>query len=151
MSKTSIAILALLLAGLSAGFALCMSLVHYATWEFVPPDAFREFQEASAIRTVPIAIALGISSLVLTLITAIRGLPNVPRSVIWLAVILAAIPWVATPTIMIPIQERLTAAGPTSELIEQLLWKDVLLRSLPPVIQTLVLLAAVLKSVRRTA
>ena len=80
MSKTSIAILALLLAGVSAGFALCMSLVHYATWEFVPPDAFREFQDASAIRTVPIAIVLGISSLVLTLITAIRGLPGVPRA-----------------------------------------------------------------------
>lgn len=151
MSKTSIAILALLLAGVSAGFALCMSLVHYATWEFVPPDAFRAFQEASAMRTVPIAIALGISSLVLTLITAIRGLPNVPRSVIWLAVILAVIPWVATPTIMIPIQERLAAAGPTSELIKQLFWKDVLLRSLPPVIQSLVLLGAVLKSVRRPA
>lgn len=151
MSKTSIAILALLLAGVSAGFALCMSFVHYATWEFVPPDAFREFQEASAIRTVPLAIALGISSLVLTLITAIRGLPNVPRYVIWLAVILSAIPWVATPTIMIPIQERLAAAGPTSELIKQLFWKDVLLRSLPPVIQSMVLLGAVLKSVRRTA
>jgi hypothetical protein len=151
MSKISIAILALLLAGVSSGFALCMSFVHYATWEFVPPDAFREFQEASAIRTVPLAIALGISSLVLTLITAIRGLPNVPRYVIWLAVILSAIPWVATPTIMIPIQERLAAAGPTSELIKQLFWKDVLLRSLPPVIQSMVLLGAVLKSVRRTA
>jgi|GEM_PF-6586352 len=68
--------------------------------EFIPPDAFREFQEASAIRTVPLAIVLGISSLVLTLITAIRGLPNVPRSVIWIAVILAAIPWKATPTLL---------------------------------------------------
>src|SRR5688572_10522759 len=125
MSKTNIAILALLFASVSAGFALCMSFVHYATWGFIPPDAFREFQLASAIRTVPIAIALGISSLVLTLITAIRGLPNVRRSVIWIAVILAAIRWVATPTIMIPIQERLAAAGPASGLIKQLLWRDI--------------------------
>ena len=92
MSKTNMAILALLFAGVSSGFALCMSFVHYATWGFIPPDAFREFQEASALRTVPVALALGVSSLALTLITAIRGLPNVPRSVIWTAVILAAIP-----------------------------------------------------------
>ena len=52
---------------------------------------------------------------------------------------------------MIPIQERLAAAGPTSELIKQLFWKDDLLRSLPPVMQSMVLLGAVLKSVRRTA
>lgn len=150
MSKISIAILALLFAGLSAGFALCMSFVHYATWEFVPPDAFREFQQASAMRTVPVAIALGISSLVLTLVTAVRGLPNVPRYLIWIAVILAAIPWVATPTIMIPIQERLATAGPESGLIKQLLWRDVLLRSLPPVVQSIILLKAVLTSVRRS-
>ena len=142
----NLAILALLLAGVSAGFAFCMSLVHYSTWGFIPPDAFREFQDASAMRTVPVAVVLGISSLVLTLVTAIRGLPNVPRSIIWLAVILAAIPWIATPTIMIPLQERLATAGPTSELVNELLWKDILLRSIPPVLQSIILLVAVLRS-----
>jgi hypothetical protein len=53
MSKINIAILALLFAGVSSGFALCMSLVHYPTWGFIPPDAFREFQQAAAIRTAP--------------------------------------------------------------------------------------------------
>lgn len=145
MSKTNIAILALLAAGISVGFALCMSVVHYATWGFIPPDAFGEFQQASAVRTVPLAIALGVSSFVLTLITAIRGLPSVPRFVIWIAVILAVIPWVATPTVMIPIQGRLAAAGPTTELIKQLLWSDILLRSLPPVVQSMILLWAILR------
>ena len=149
MSKTNTAILALLFAAVSSGFALCMSLVHYATWSFIPPDAFRAFQDASAARTVPIAITLGICSFALTLITAIRGLPGVSRSVIWVAVVLAAIPWVATPIVMIPIQERLAADGPTSALIEQLLWSDILLRSLPPAIQSTILLAAVLRSTRR--
>ena len=149
MSKTKIAILALLFAGVSAGFALCMSFVHYATWSFVPADAFRAFHEASAIRTVPLALLLGMSSVVLTIITAIRGLPNVPRVVIWIAGILALIPWIATPTIMIPIQERLAAEGPTTELVKQLIWRDVLLRALPPVIQSIILLGAVLRSTRR--
>ena len=146
MSKMRIAILALLFAGASAGFALCMSFVHYATWGFIPPDAFRAFQQASAVRTVPLAIALGISSLVLTLVTAIRGLPNVPRYAIWIAVILAAIPWIATPAIMIPIQEALTVEGPISELVKKLVWTDFLLRSLPPAIQSVILLWAVIRS-----
>ena len=148
MSKITTVILALMFAGLSAGFALCMSFVHYATWEFIPPEAFGPFQQASATRTVPIALALGIPSLALTLITAIRGLPNVPRPLIWIAVILAAIPWIATPTIMIPIQARLAAAGPAGELIAELVWKDVLLRTLPPVVQSMILLWAALKSRR---
>ena len=146
MSKNRIAILALLFAGASAGFALCMSFVHYATWWFIPPDAFRAFQPASGVRTVPLAIALGISSLVLTLITAVRGLPNVPRFAIWIAVLLAAIPWIATPMVMIPIQEVLRVEGPTIELVKKLVWTDFLLRSLPPVIQSVILLWAVLRS-----
>ncbi len=149
MSKTNIAILALLFAGVSSGFAVCMSFVHYATWEFVPPDAFREFQQASAIRTVPVAIALGISSLVLTLIVAIRGLPNVPRFVVWIAVVLAAIPWIATPTVMIPIQGRLAGAGPESELITQLVSRDILFRTVPPIIQSIILLWAISRSARQ--
>ena len=149
MSKTKTAILALLCAGVSAGFALCISFVHYATWAFVPEVAFPAFQDASAVLTVPLAVLLGISSVVLTLITAIRGLPNVPRVVLWVALILAVIPWVATPTIMIPLQERLAAEGPLPELLKQLVWRDVLLRSLPPVIQSMILLGAVLRSMRR--
>lgn len=150
MSKIKLAILALLFAGVSSGFALCMSFVHYATWEFVPRDAFQKFHKRRPCELCHLAIALGISSLVLTLITAIRGLPNVPRSVIWIAVILAAIPWIATPTLILPIQESLATAGPESELIKQLLWRDILLRSLPPVIQSMILLGAVLRCVRRS-
>ena len=45
MSKTSIAILALLLAGVSAGFALCMSLVHYATWELFHQTRSESFKK----------------------------------------------------------------------------------------------------------
>src|SRR6185503_10671418 len=104
MSRTTTAILALLVAALSAGFALCMSVVHYQTWAFVPTSAFREFQHASATRTVPAAIALGITSLLLAAITAYRGLPGVTRPLLWFAVALAATPWVATPTVMIPLQ-----------------------------------------------
>jgi asparagine N-glycosylation enzyme membrane subunit Stt3 len=146
MSRITTAILALLFAGLSAGFGLCMSIVHYHTWSFVPQSAFREFQNASAIRTIPLAIALGISSLLLSAITAYRGLPGVARPLLWLAVALAAMPWVATPTVMTPLQARLAAEGPVAGLVAELVWKDLVLRSLPPTIQSIILLLAVVRS-----
>ena len=136
MSRTTTAILALLVAALSTGFALCMSIVHYKTWAFVPPLAFQKFQNASATQTVRLAIALGIPSLLLAAITAYRGLPGVARSPLWLAAVLAAVPWVATPTVLIPLQERLAAAGPVAGLVAELFWKDLTLRSLPPTLQS---------------
>jgi len=66
-----------------------------------------------------------------------------------MAVILSAIPWIATPTVMIPIQARLEVNGPISELVQELVWKDILLRSVPPFIQSMILFAAVLQSIRR--
>jgi hypothetical protein len=151
VSRTTTAILALLVAALSAGFALCMSIVHYKTWAFVPPLAFQKFQNASATQTVPLAIALGIPSLLLAAITAYRGLPGVARSLLWLAAVLAAVPWVATPTVLIPLQERLAAAGPVAGLVAELFWKDLTLRSLPPTLQSAILCGAVLRRLQRRA
>ena len=149
MSKINLAVLALLFAAASAGFAACISFVHYSTWRFVPSTAFGQFQHASATQTVPLAVAVGIPSLVLAGITAYRRLPGVSRWLLAIAVLLAAIPWIATPTVMIPIQARLAANGPITELVNELLWKDILLRSMPPFLQSMILFAAVLRSIRR--
>ena len=151
MSKINLAVLALVSAAASTGFAICMTVVHYSTWRFIPTSAFPQFQDASAMRTVPLAFALGIPSLVLTAITAFRRLPRVSSWLLWIAVALAAVPWIATPAVMIPIQARLAANGPATELVQQLVWNDLLLRSLPPFIQSMILLAAVLRSVSHQA
>jgi hypothetical protein len=67
----------------------------------------------------------------------------------WIAVGLAAVPWIATPTVMIPIQARLAANGPETTLVQELVWNDVLLRLIPPFIQSMILFVAVLQSFRR--
>ena len=149
MSKINLAVLALIFAGASTGFAICMSVVHYSTWQFIPSSAFAQFQHASAMRTVPLAIAVGIPGLVLAGITALRRLPGVSTWLLWIAVALAALPWIATPTVMIPIQVRLAANGPVPTLVQELVWNDVLSRSLPPFIQSIILLVAVLQSLKR--
>ena len=128
-----------------------MSIVHYKSWAFVPTSAFHEFQNASATRTVPVAIALGIPSLLLAALTAYRGLPAVARPLLWLAAVLAAIPWVATPTVMIPLQERLAAEGPVAGLVGELFWKDLVLRSVPPTLQSVILFVSVVRCKQRRA
>jgi hypothetical protein len=132
------AILALLFSALAAGFALCMNVVHYRTWSLVPPDAFARFQDSSAIHTVPAAVVLGLPSLFFALIVARRGLPGVSSAWFRMAVGLAALPWVATPLWFVGLQGRLSAAGPTQELVAKLVWGDLLLRAAPPLIQALI-------------
>lgn len=129
------AILALLFSGLAAGFALCMNVVHYRTWSLVPADAFARFQDSSAIHTVPAALLLGLPSLAFALVVARRGMPGVAGAWLWVAVVMAALPWVATPLWFVGLQGRLSAAGPTEGLMAQLAWGDLLLRTAPPLIQ----------------
>jgi hypothetical protein len=150
MSKINLAVLALIFSAASTGFATCMSVVHYSTWRFIPSSAFAQFQHASATRTVPLAVALAIPGLVLAAITAFKRFPGVSPWLMWIAVALAAVPWIATPTVMIPIQARLAANGPITELVQELVWNDFLLRSMPPLLQSMILFAAVLQSLRRT-
>jgi len=127
-----LAVAALLVAGLAAGFALCMNVVHYRTWGAVPAAGFAAFQRVSAAQTVPAAAALGLPSLVLAVLLARRGLPGVARGWLWAAAALAALPWVATPAVLLPLQARLGAAGPAPDLVTRLGWADLLLRTVPP-------------------
>jgi hypothetical protein len=133
--KLKLAVAALLFAGLSAGFSLCRNVVHYRTWDFVPPEGFQDFEAASDARTVPLAMLLGLPSLAFAVLAARGGLPGVSRAPLWAAAGLAALPWVAAPTARLPIQTRLTNRGLTPVLVSNLALADLLLRTLPPVAQ----------------
>lgn len=123
---------ALLFSGLAAGFGLCMNVVHYRTWALVPAAAFPAFQNASAWHTVPLAALIGLPSLALAVAVA-RG--GAPRAALWAAAALAAVPWVATPIWLVPLQGQLAASGPTAALVGRLVTSDLLLRVLPPLLQ----------------
>lgn len=138
MERTRPAVLAMLFSGLAAGFALCINVVHYRTWPFVPPSAFQRFQDASGAHTVPAAALLGLASLVLAVVVARRGLPGVSRGLLWAAAALALVPWVATPVLFLPLQGQLAATGPSAALVSRLASADLLLRAIPPVAQALI-------------
>jgi hypothetical protein len=146
--ELGLGVLAMLLSCLAAGFALCMNIVHYRTWYFVPPAAFPRFQDASAIHTVPAAAILGLTSLILATLVARKGLPGVSRVPLWVAVALAMLPWVVTPLLFIPLQGRLSAAGPVEGLVWELVWNDLLLRAAPPLMQAMIHYWAVQRSLK---
>ena len=151
MKQFRLVLFALLFAALAAGFALSMNVVHYRTWGFVPPAAFTRFQDASARHTVPMAVLIGLPNLVLAILVARKGLPGVAGAILWVAVGLAALPWIATPLLFVPLQGKLSAAGPEAGLVRELLWSDLLLRVAPPLLQSLIQAWAVLRALRPVA
>jgi hypothetical protein len=144
LASTSLA-----LGAMSAGFAFCMNVVHYRTWSNVGASDFAAYQDASALATVPAALAIGLPSVVWALRLARRGLPGVRRRGLAAAALLAVTPWIATPVYFVPLQRQLHDEGPASRLLTELSWADLVLRALPPLLQT-VLVALALRRARRT-
>lgn len=143
--KTYIPVLAFATAAMSAGCAWTVNIATYRSWVFIPAVAFPQYQQAHALHFVPLAALFGLSSLVLTLLVAWRGLTNVPRAQFWAAAVMAFVPWVATPVYFIPLQGQLGRAGPTPELVSQLVNSDLVLRAIPPTLQLVMLGWALLR------
>lgn len=148
-SNVPLAMTALVLAALSAGFAAAINVVHYRSWPNVGQVDFAAFQSSSARHTVPAAVAVGLPSMVWAIRLARRGLRGVDRRQLLAAAALSVLPWLATPIYFVPLQQRLHDAGPTSGLVRELVWADLVLRVVPPMIQTL-LLAMALRRHRRS-
>ena len=144
-ARSRLAITAVAAAGLAAGFAICMNVVHYRTWALVPSVAFQPFQNASALHTIPAAALIGGGSLACTVIVARRGLPGTSQALLWAAAALAAMPLLVTPAVFVSLQGALAQAGPTPELVERLVGADLALRAIPPVLQLLILCLALLR------
>ena len=148
MHKATLPAFALVFAGLAVGCSWTCHIAIYRIWTLIPAASFAAYQDAHALHFVPVALLFGAPSLVLALLLARRGLANVPRSALWAAVALAAAPWVATPVYFLPLQAQLHAAGPTPELVGQLVNADLVLRTLPPTIQLAILGGALLRSLK---
>lgn len=149
-SNVPLAMTALALGALSAGFAAAINVVHYRSWPNVGQVDFAAFQHSSARHTVPAALAIGLPSMVWAIRLARRGLHGVDRRQLLAAAALSALPWLATPIYFVPLQQRLRDAGPTSGLVSELVWTDLGLRVVPPVIQTLLLAMALRRHHRST-
>jgi glucan phosphoethanolaminetransferase (alkaline phosphatase superfamily) len=147
MKQTTLLIVALTLSAASVGCAWTVNIALYRLWSLVPIGAFPAYQAAHEIHFVPLAALLGIPNLIVAILLARQGLPTVPRWLLWVGASLALVPWVATPAYFIPLQSQLALAGPTPELVAQLVTADMALRALPVTLQ----LGTVLWALRSTS
>jgi hypothetical protein len=147
-NNRALPLLSVVFAAASVGVAYTCNLALYGVWSLIPAEAFAAYQNAHALRFVPIALACGIPNLILAVWLAWRAAPPTPRWALWLGALLALLPWVVTPLYFIPLQGRLAAAGPTPELVGELVSSDLLLRTLPPTLQLALLLWALLGAQR---
>jgi hypothetical protein len=151
MKRATLPVMALTLSAASVGCAWTVNIALYRLWSLVPVDAFPAYQAAHERHFVPLAALLGIPNLIVAILLARRGLPATPRWPLWAGALLALIPWVATPVYFIPLQSQLALAGPTPELVAQLVAADMALRAMPVTLQLGMVLWALLSTSSREA
>jgi hypothetical protein len=146
---STLAFLALALSAASAACAWTVNIALYRLWTLVPTDVFPGYQAAHEVRFVPLAALFGIPNLMVAVLVARRGLPGLRRWPLWAGAVLALLPWVVTPAYFIPLQGRLRLAGPTPELVSQLVTTDAVLRAVPVTLQHGIVLWALIATMYR--
>jgi hypothetical protein len=149
MKTFTLSIATLAFVAASAGCAWTVNVALYPLWPLIPPASFGAYQAEHARLFVPLAALLGLPSVVLALLMAWRGVPALPRWVLWAGAALAFLPWLATPVYFLPLQHELSVAGPTPALVGQLVAADLALRTVPPTLHLGIVLWALLASARQ--
>jgi hypothetical protein len=149
MKTFSLSVVTLAFVAASAGCAWTVNVALYRLWPLLTPAVFAVYQAEHARLFVPLAALLGLPSVVLALLMAWRGVPALPRWVLWAGAALALLPWLATPVYFLPLQHQLSVAGPTPALVGQLVAADLALRTVPPTLHLGIVLWALLASARQ--
>jgi hypothetical protein len=149
MRTFTLAAVTLAFVAASVGCTWTVDVALYPLWPLIPPASFGAYQAEHARLFVPLAALLGLPSVALALLMAWRGVPALPRWVLWAGAVLALLPWIATPVYFLPLQHQLSVAGPTPALVEQLVRSSLALRTVPPTLHLGIVLWAVLASGRQ--
>lgn len=151
MNLSTLPFVALALSASSVGCAWTVNVALYRLWTLVPADAFPAYQAAHEVHFVPLATLLGIPNLIVAVLLARRGLPAISRWPLWAGALLALVPWVVTPAYFVPLQSQLRLAGPTPELVAQLVTADLALRAMPVTLQLGIVIWALISTTDREA
>ncbi len=118
--------------GLGAG--LVESLVNYPSWRLIGPSEFREYHAFLALRISFVLVAPLLAQLLLSLWMYWKY--PVLRKAMMLQLLFQLVFWGSSLLWQIPIQGKLGADGKDWALIEELVYSDLALRSLPHLLQT---------------
>ena len=114
----------------SVGEAAFEAHVNYPAWLLISDDSFGPYHREITARIPFLLVPIGIS-MVLNVLLLWRRPPSIPLWSLWATLGLQLLAWLSTAFIQIPIQRQLGAGGYSRELLERLIWTDLLYRKLP--------------------
>jgi hypothetical protein len=137
----------------SFGAAVFEGHVNYPAWLQISDQSFVPYHRAISARIglliVPLALTTALNALLIW-----RRPASIPLWAVWVTLALQMLGWVSTVLIQIPIQMRLSSGGFSRELLERLIWTDLLYRKTPGYIRLAItgwMLHRVVKAARAEA
>jgi len=121
----------------SLGEAAFEAHVNYPAWLRISDESFRAYHQAVSGRIAFLIIPLALST-VLNLLLVWWRPPPIPAWSVWTTLGLQLVAWVSAVWIQIPIQMQLSAGGYSMELLQRLIWTDLVYRKLPGYVRLLI-------------
>lgn len=139
----------ILLAFYVFGGGIVNALVSYRTWRQVGPNEFPAFHQVDSKFIIPLFVIFFFLSFVPQILLFWFRPVVIPRSVVLLALSLNLVVLVSTITIQIPIQVQLDKKF-SMELIDRLIYTDMLYRRIPMILLAIVNFAMLFKVVSKS-
>lgn len=114
----------------SFGEAVFEGQVNYPAWLRISDQSFVTYHQAISARIGVLIVPLVLATVANILLIWWRP-TSIPRWAVWSTLALQMLMWVSTVLIQIPIQLRLGSGGYSSELLQRLIWTDLLYRKVP--------------------
>jgi hypothetical protein len=121
----------------SLGEAAFESHVNYPAWLALSGPGFVPYHRVISARIGLLIVPLVASTALNVLLLWYRP-AQVPRLAVWATLVLQAVAWTSAVLVQIPIQMSLGQHGYSRELIERLIWTDLLYRRVPSHLRLLI-------------
>jgi hypothetical protein len=112
------------------GGGMINALVSYRTWRWVGENEFPKFHQVDAALIIPLFVVFFFLSFIPQILLFWFRPVSIPRSLVWVALLLNLIVLVSTITTQIPIQTELDKRF-SMELIDRLISTDFIYRRIP--------------------
>jgi hypothetical protein len=121
----------------SSGEAAFEGHVNYPSWLVISDQSFQAYHQALSSRIAFLIVPLALTTVLNVLLIWWRP-PSIPGWAVWTTLGLSLSGWISTISVQIPIQMHLYAHGYSAELLQRLIWTDLLYRKIPGYIRLVI-------------
>jgi len=121
----------------SFGEAVFEGHVNYPAWLVISDQSFQAYHQALSSRIAFLIVPLALTTVLNVLLIWWRP-PCIPGWAVWTTLGLSVSGWISTLSLQIPIQMQLYAHGYSAELLQRLIWTDLLYRKIPGYIRLVI-------------